>query len=519
MEEEKKTYTSEEPENTEEEEIKRIRLTRHLWPDEVEAKKQKQKISRLQFGLVFFSVLALLIGWALGTLMPMPALSSVSNQARQSMPMDSSNKLESAYDIMINDWYFGKDAEDLGTRLIDSSLRGMTSQEEDPHTEYMSAEEVTEFVQSINRDYVGIGVQYIKTGDMNVVTRVFKDTPAEEVGVQAGDIIEYIDGGDASKLTTDEVKELVIGEEGTSVTIVFGRQGEDVTLEIPRRAISASAFGKIVENNTGYLNIYQFGNNTDQEIGGYLNDFKDHGVTGLIIDLRDNGGGYLDALESIASRFLPEGTVVMQQEYRDGSVDEIKAGKGMMDFSPIVILVNENTASASEVFTMAMMEQRDDVTVCGTKTYGKGTVQITRSFTDGSALKYTTSRWLSPEGVWVNGAGIEPDVVCEKPEAISHSYSEMADDAVYTIDQVDACIKDAQVMLAYLGYDPGRKDGYLSVATAEALKQFQNEHDLKGSGDLNKETYEALFSAIMYDYSISFDHDDQFQKAMEILNG
>ena len=516
--EEKETYQAEETASGTEE-IKRIRLKRHLWPDEIEDRKQKQKISRLRFGLIFFSVLALVVGWLFGSALPLPALRNVSAQARQSLPMDSSDKIEKAFDILENDWYFGKDIENLNERLVDSALRGMTSQEEDLHTEYMSAKEVEEFVQGINRDYVGIGVQYIKSGNMNIITRVFKNTPAEEAGVQAGDIIQMIDGEDASGFTTDEIKERVLGEEGTTVTIVFGRQGDDVTLTIPRRKISASAFGEIVENNIGYLNIYQFGNMTANEIDGYLDDFKQNDVKKLIIDLRGNGGGYLDALASIAARFLPEGTVVMLQEYRDGKTDKITAGKGMMEFSPIVILVDESTASASEVFTAAMMEQRDDVTVIGTKTYGKGTVQITRMFKDGSAVKFTTSRWLSPNGVWVNGEGIEPDIVVEDEEAISHIYTELEDDALFTIDQVDDAVCDAQLMLVYLGYQPDRTDGYFSAATKEALKQFQIAYDLKADGDLNKETYEALYSALIYDYSTSFDHDTQYHKALEILNG
>ena len=516
--EEKETYQAEETASGTEE-IKRIRLKRHLWPDEIEDRKQKQKISRLRFGLVFFSLLALVIGWLFGSALPLPALRGISDQARQSLPMDSSDKIEKAFDILENDWYFGKDIENLDERLVDSALSGMTSQEEDLHTEYMSADEVEEFVRGINRDYVGIGVQYINSGNMNIVTRVFKNTPAEEAGVQAGDIIEMIDGEDASGFTTDEIKERVLGEEGTTVTIVFGRQGEDITLTIPRRQITASAFGEIVGNNVGYLNIYQFGNMTANEIDGYLDDFQKNDVQKLIIDLRGNGGGYLDALASIASRFLPEGTVVMLQEYRDGKTDNITAGKGMMQFSPIVILVDESTASASEVFTAAMMEQRDDVTVIGTRTYGKGTVQITRMFKDGSAIKFTTSRWLSPNGVWVNGEGIEPDIVVEDEEAIRHIYTEMEDDALFTIDQVDDAVCDAQLMLVYLGYQPDRTDGYFSAATREALKQFQTAYDLKADGDLNKETYEALYSALIYDYSTSFDHDTQYHKALEILNG
>lgn len=140
-------------------------------------------------------------------------------------------------------------------------------------------------------------------------------------------------------------------------------------------------------------------------------------------------------------------------------------------------------------------------------------------FKDGSAVKFTTSRWLSPNGVWVNGEGIEPDIVVEDEEAISHIYTELEDDALFTIDQVDDAVCDAQLMLVYLGYQPDRTDGYFSAATKEALKQFQIAYDLKADGDLNKETYEALYSALIYDYSTSFDHDTQYHKALEILNG
>lgn len=129
--EEKDKYIPEEETPQTTEEIKRIRLKRHLWPDEIEDRRQKQKISRLKFGLVFFSVLALLVGWLFGSALPMPALRNLSNRARQTMTMDSSKKIDQAFDIMENDWYFGKDIENLDTRLIDSALDGMTAQEEE----------------------------------------------------------------------------------------------------------------------------------------------------------------------------------------------------------------------------------------------------------------------------------------------------------------------------------------------------------------------------------------------------
>lgn len=479
-----------------------------------------RKVRRMRIALVILLIAGLLAGWLIGSLLPVPGTESLRRGIRNSQSMNSSDKINAAFDIMENDWFFGSEIEDLDTRLSDQALRGIFANEEDPHTEYMSSEEVLDFRQSIDRNFVGIGVEYIANNGINVVTKVFRDAPADKAGVLPGDMISEIDGVSAEGMTSTEIKERVQGEEGTDVTIRFMRQGEPVDITITRAAISATAYGYILDDNTGYLQLYQFGTSTAEEIDRYLAEFRTAGIRKLVIDLRDNGGGYLDSLAQVASRFLPGGTLVMLQEYSDGTRDSIFTSSGYtQDYDGIVILINENTASASEVFTLAMKEQRDDVTVVGTTSYGKGTVQITRMFTDGSAIKYTTSKWISPNEVWVNGTGIEPDEEVLVPEAASRIYFGMEDEAECRVDQVDEAVADIQIALDYLGYSIDRKDGYFSLKTEEALKQFAADNDLQYDDRLVRDLYEAVISAVIMDWSTTTTHDTQLHKAQEILNG
>lgn len=479
-----------------------------------------RRVKRMRAALVLLLIAGLLAGWLIGSIFPAPGTDSLRRGVRNARTMNSSDKINAAFDIMENDWFFGSEIEDLDTRLSDQALRAIFVNEEDPHSEYMSSEEVTSFRQSIDRNFVGIGVEFISNNGINMVTKVFKDAPADKAGVMAGDVIEAVDGVSTEGMTSTDIKDRVQGEEGTEVTISFRRQGEPVDITITRAEIFATAYGYILDENTGYLQLYQFGTNTAQEIDRYLAEFRAADIHKLVIDLRDNGGGYLDALAQIASRFLEGGTLVMKQVYSDGTEDAIYTSSGYtQDYNGIVILINENTASASEVFTLAMKEQRDDVSVVGVTSYGKGTVQITRMFTDGSAIKYTTSKWISPNDVWVNKQGITPDVEVHVPEGISRVYYGMEDEESYQSDQVAEAVKDVQIALDYLGYSVDRKDGYFSLSTEEALKQFAADNTLSYEGKLTKELHEAVVSALIMNWSTTKEHDTQLAKAREILNG
>ena len=439
---------------------------------------------------------------------------------RASTISSTEDKIEEALNVMGNNWYFGKDIENLDERLLNQALTGITTNSEDPHTYYMTKEEVESFVQSINRNFVGIGVQFIATDGINMIQRVFKGSPAENAGVLAGDIIHAVDGTVVDNMSSTNIANLVKGEQGTTVHIDFIRDGETVSLDIVRDQISSTVYGE-VKDGIGYLEILQFGESTADEVKLYLEDFIEQNIQNLIIDLRNDGGGYLTALQSVGGLFLDSGSVALIEEYASGKSETltVNGSKLWNDDGSIVILVNGNTASAAEAFTLAMKEQRSNVTIVGTTTYGKGTVQITDQFKDGSAIKYTTSKWLSSQGVWVNGEGIEPDTTIELPDILNVSIVELSEDESYSYDSVSDKVSIAQKALDYLNYGVDRTDGYFSQATEEAIKTFQKDHSLEETGILNKTTYESLVSTVTLDWSTSDANDTQLKYAEELING
>lgn len=497
-------------------EIQRIKLQRHYWPDEVENKKLKKKVNRSRIIIAVTAVVMLVAGWFLGTLWPIGGrYSSLTNTA-----MDSTDKFQAILSILENDWFFKDDIDEIETTLTDKALYGMTNNDVDKHTTYMSAEELESFQQGINRNFVGIGVSYITYNGTHMISIVYKDSPADKAGVQAGDVIHAVDGTEVEGMTSSEVKELCTGEDGTDVTIEFYRQGKPVTLTITRGEVNCTTYGE-VRDDIGYLELYQFGDSTAEEVKGYLDEFVEADVTKIVLNLRDNGGGYVDALQEVASLFLPEGKTVLTQIYSDGSEETTKTTSGQYtSFKQFVILVNENTASAAEAMTLTMKENRpDDVTVIGTTTYGKGTAQVTRLFDDGSALKYTTSKWVSPNGNWINDTGITPDETVRLDDVMYLTFAGMKEDTEYEVDSVCDAVKDVQYCLSYLGYDVDRKDGYYSEKTAEAIQAFEKDQSLEDTKTLDTTLYNAVISAVSLKWNTTTETDTQYNRALEILNG
>ena len=500
-----------------------IPIERFKYTDELEQINAKLKKSNrsLKIMTVALVILMFLIGWLFGSIYKLPFVHTVEESISAITTEDSTAKVETVLNLMETQWYFGKSIDNLEERLTDQALTGITTNEEDPHTEYMSKEEIETFTQSINRNFVGIGIQYQSTEDgMNIVLKVFRDSPAEKAGMQAGDVIYSVDGTRVEGLTAAEIKELVQGEEGTEVTVTVLRDGELIPLEITRGEIAHTVDSTVLDDNIGCIVIDQFGNSTAQEVEYELQDFESRGVTKLIIDVREDGGGYLTALKGVVDLLLPKNTAFLVQEYNDGIAETSKTDGGQYtSFGPIVILVDENTASAAEAFTLALSEQRDDVTVIGKTTYGKGTVQITDYFDDGSALKYTHSIWKSPNGVWINDTGITPDIEVDLHPALSIEYEEMGEDEVREADTVSDYTKFAQLCLDYLGYDVKRTDGYMDESTLAALKQFESDYELEETDHLNSTVYTALISKVIYDWNTTTEHDTQLRKALEVLSG
>jgi carboxyl-terminal processing protease len=491
-----------------EEENVRIKLERHVWPDE-KANRKRKKI--FVSTVIIAIVLSFGIGWLFGTFLQTPI--TVNNSGKYT-------RLDAIIETLSAQWYFGKDVEDLETWLLDNAINGMIDLNGDIHTDYMTAEEVAQFNDSIDMGFVGIGVQYYMSGDgYPVVERVFKNSPAEAFGVMPGDIIFTVDGVDVKGMETEEIASRVKGEEGTTVIIEFLRAGAVVKKEIIRGLVKNSAFGQILTGNVGYLEIYQFGSSTTQEVVTYLNDMQEKNVSKLIIDLRDNGGGYLNTLIGISSLLLPKDTIVIRQEYKDGTSEIGKTlGGQMTNFKDIVILVNANTASASEVLTAALQEQAG-IKVIGVQTYGKGTVQITRPFADGSALKFTTAQWKTPNGNAIHGVGITPDFIVELHPVFYFDKIVLEDDVTYGLDQVDESVELAQLALDFLGYTVNRMDGYFDQSTVDAIVKFKADYALEESERLDKKTLQVLSTEIIrFWFTNRSTLDSQLQKALELIN-
>ena len=514
---------NEEVKNEEQEDIVHtIPLKRHLWPEEVELNKTKKKLKRARILGVILCVFALGIGWFGGSILPFGWSYSIRSSLLSLAGVSKNDKISAVEEIMDTSWYFGKDIEDLDDRLIDQAIIGMTSNTEDKHTEYMSEKETEAFKQSINRNYVGIGAQFIMYNGFPIITKVFPHSPAENAGLQAGDILEKVNEESVEGLSSSDVKDKIQGDEGTQVSLTVKRNDEDVTLTAVRGTFSATTFAKMLDDSTLYLQLAQFGESTAEDIKEDLDGLLEgKDKVSMILDLRGNGGGYLTSVKAVASYFLDNDQTVLIQEFKDGSEVKITTtpNQKYSQIHTIVILVNENTASAAEVMTLALKQNRDDVTVIGTTTYGKGTVQTTTGFKDGSSLKYTTSRWLSPEKDWINETGITPDEEVQLHEAISMTYPEMKEGDSYDVDEVSDVIKAVQVILDYFGYAVDRQDGYFSVATQQAWMQFKEDHGLSGGSKITRNDYMNAVSEVMYDWATSTDHDTQLARALEVVHG
>lgn len=485
-----------------------IHLEKHRWPDEVSALSRQKWTNRF---LIVMIIVAFLSGWLISAQLNVTTLT----------PIDNSRfaRLDAIMNTLTSTWFFGRDIENLEETLIDRAIRGMIEQNGDPYTEYFTPEEFLRFSNSINTNFVGIGVQIYNLDGITVVERVFRNSPAEAFGVLPGDIIYKVDGIDVTGMPTNEIAALVRGERNTVVSIEFIRGNANIVKDIVRDQIRTSAYGEMLNENTAILEINQFGSDTADQVRGYLEFFRESNATNLIIDVRDNGGGFLDTLLRISSFFLDRNTLVIQQQLRDGRIEQgfVTTQARFTNFENIVLLVNQNSASASEVLAAALSE-RGNIPIVGVTTFGKGTVQITRPFSDGSALKVTTAQWLSPDGNSIQGTGITPDYIVELHPFFSNPRLLMAEDQEVEVDTVSDFVKVAQQALDFLGFNPGRMDGYFSQQTLSALNAYAASISLGEVTSLTPQIYRSLYTSVYRSwYTNRRSLDPQLQKALDLL--
>ncbi|MCR5067284.1 MAG: PDZ domain-containing protein, partial [Erysipelotrichaceae bacterium] len=380
-------------------------------------------------------------------------------------------------------------------------------------------EELSEFTSSLSASIVGIGVRYNELDYGILIAEVLENSPAEKAGMQAGDIIIAVDGRGVETFESDELLNAIRGLKGTDVTVTVQRGNDKLDITITRDEISTTVTSRI-EGKVGILAFNSFSDGSVREMETHLEKLKKAGVTSLIIDLRDNGGGYVSTLDGVSAFFMKKGDIIMRETDRNGyeSIDRCKSGPAYT-YDKIVILINNNSASCSEVFTMAMIENCDAITV-GDTSYGKGVAQVTKMLKNSGALKYTDMAWKSGNGVSVSGTGIKPDYEVRLHEALYMSSLILEESESYQYDSVSEKLINMQYMLDFLGYKVDRFDGYFSQTTAQALKAFQKDSGLTADGILTPVVARRLNSAVVTAWGLHKDkYDIQMHKALEIASG
>ncbi len=303
--------------------------------------------------------------------------------------------------------------------LMRGAIKGMMDAVGDKQTYYLPPTVYENTIDQLSGEYEGIGAYVDTTGEYLEIISPIEGSPAEGAGLKSGDLIIAIDGADMTGKTPEEARQKVLGPAGTQVILTILRETEENPLEvsITRAKISiASATGGMLENDIAYVDINTFGDNTSQELETVLDDLLAQNPKGVVIDLRNNGGGYLQTAIEVSSQFIDEG-VVLYEQFGDGTRDPYSAlGNGRATDLPIVVLVNEGTASASEILAGALQDY-ERAQLVGVVTYGKGSVQIMSPLSgDNGAARVTIARWLTPNERLIDGIGLTPDFLVELTE-------------------------------------------------------------------------------------------------------
>lgn len=295
--------------------------------------------------------------------------------------------------------------------MVNAALQGMLNHLGDTYTTYLSEEDAKELTDKLSGKYEGIGIQI--TG--NIIYSVFDDSPAEKAGLQVGDVITSINGKEITEENFNEITETIKEEDGDTFHIVVIRNEEKLEFDVKRTTLDMPAISYAMvedgKSKIGYIYIETFSNTVANQVSKALKDLEEEGMESLIIDLRGNTGGYLTAATDVSSLFLEEGKVIYSLETKNKTKEYKDKTSEKRDY-PIVVLINGGSASSSEIVAAALKDSYGAILV-GTKSYGKGKVQSTKSYDDGSMSKYTTSRWLRPTGECIDGDGLHPDYEIE----------------------------------------------------------------------------------------------------------
>lgn len=418
-------------------------------------------------------------------------------------------KLETAMRILESNYIEPVDR----SKLIDGAMKGMLKALEDPYTTYMDQEEAAAFQQQISSSFEGIGATMEEIDGRIVVVAPIKGSPAEAAGLRPGDQVIRVGDKDLEGMSVTEAVLLIRGKKGTVADLTILRSGKEMKISIVRDKIPIhTVYSEIVEE-IGVIRIASFSETTADEFERAVQELKEQGIKGLILDLRQNPGGVTNTAEAVAEAFVPDGKVIVQFKRREGDPQLTVSNYrdlGLADL-PKAVLIDGGSASAAEIVAGAL-QQSADIPLIGEATFGKGTAQLSQPFRDGSSMKYTIAEWLTPNGSSIERKGLAPDIPAALPEYALLSI--VSDELLMQENEFSEEIKTVQIMLEALGYDPGRKDGFFDASTKQAVIQFQESKGLEATGTVQGETTRAI---VLDMRKLIEENDTQLQKAIEVV--
>ncbi|GGB06075.1 peptidase S41 [Macrococcus hajekii] len=449
-----------------------------------ESDQQEKKITISLFKLIITVVSAVILTAAVTTFALIGGnKATVDNEAPKRSEF---MKLYQVYDTLSENYY--KDVDK--SKLIDSAIKGMVSGLDDPYSEYMTKEEQQEFSDTMSGDFQGIGAEMGQDGEKIIITSPLKDSPAYKAGVKPNDEVLAIDGKTTEGMTTVDVVSKIRGKAGTPVTLTLKRgSGDPFKVVIKRDNIHMeSVESKMLKDKTALITVTKFQEGTASEFHEALKKMDEAGMEKLVLDFRNNPGGYLEEAKKMAGEFIDKGDILFYTQTKDGKTEAYKSenpANPVTKSLPTVIIMNEGSASASEVFAAALRDH-DKARIVGTKSFGKGIVQTAAPYKDESLLKFTQMKWLTPNKTWIHKKGIAPDKKIELP---AYANSHVLDPGeVFTIGEKNKRIESLELGLEALGYDAGKVDTEFDAQTQAAVQNFQYENGLEVTGTMQGKT-------------------------------
>lgn len=320
---------------------------------------------------------------------------------------DEVQEIITTYESILDNYYEKIDE----SKLAEAAVSGMIGILDDPYSVYMDSTNTDSFLESVNGSFVGIGVKVEWSENIFRIVEVIENSPAESAGMLVNDVIVNVDDKSVDNLSLDDLSNMIKGKKGTKVDITVSRSNENVVISCKRGIVEVSSVeSSIFDGDIGYISISSFSSNTSDQFNKKLSNLEEQNIKSLVIDVRNNPGGKLGQVNKILDLFFDKKTILYKIETK-GKVTNIYADKSDKKKLPVVILVNQESASAAEILASCFQDNYKNATVVGNITYGKGTIQKALELSSGASIKYTTQKWLTSKDKWINEIGIIPDQI------------------------------------------------------------------------------------------------------------